>query len=70
MFLRRFIKPNNIIKSVIVKNASAKPWNESISTSDLLYTVKEIIEKIIVIKTKSNVKENPVFIILLILGFL
>ena len=64
------MKPNNIIKSVIVKNASAKPWNESISTRDLLYTVKEITENIIVIKTKSNVNEKPIFIVLLIFEFL
>ena len=70
MFLRRFIKPNNIIKSVIVKNASAKPWNESISTSVLLYIIKEITENIIVIKTKSNVNVKPIFIVLFIFGFL
>ena len=70
MFLRRFIKPNNIIKSVIVKKASAKPWNESISTSDLLYTVKEITENMMVIKTNNNVNVKPIFIVLLISGFL
>ena len=70
MFLRRFIKPNNIIKSVIVKNASAKPWNESISTSVLLYTLREITENIMVIKTNNNLNVKPIFIVLLILGFL
>ena len=47
-----------------------KPWNESISTRDLLYTVKEINENTIVIKTNSNVDVKPILIVLLKLGFL
>ena len=58
------------MKSVSVKNDSAMPWKESISTSDLSYIVNEITENIIVIKTNSKVSEKPIFIVLLILGFL